>query len=401
MKDWQVHMQATQVRTLPTPDADSAAHSAAVARHIRDKVNNAGGCISFAEYMHEVLYSPGLGYYSAGSAKFGAEGDFVTAPEISPVFGRVLARQCAQVLDATGGGSVLEFGAGSGKLAAEVLRKMAEIDALPDRYCIFEVSADLRDRQESFLNCEIPEFVDSVSWLNQLPEQHKGVVIANEVLDALPVERFVRRSDHVAQLCVTVDHNEFVIVEREAPAVLASAVAAIENGLGRSLAEGFVSEVCLAATGWIGDLAELLQEGVAFLFDYGVSQREYYAEDRSDGWLRCHFRHHAHNDALILPGIQDITAWVDFSAAAAAAHEHGLDVSGYVTQAHFLMNGGLADELANFSDLPPAAQMTLSSQVKLLTLPGEMGESFKCLGLSRNLDITPDSLASSDRAITL
>ncbi len=394
-------MQATQVRTLPTPDADSAAHSAAVARHIRDKVNNAGGCISFAEYMHEVLYSPGLGYYSAGSAKFGADGDFVTAPEISSVFGHVLARQCAQVLDATGGGSVLEFGAGSGKLAAEVLRKLAEIDALPDRYCIFEVSADLRDRQESFLRREIPEFVDSVSWLNQLPSQHKGVVIANEVLDALPVERFVRRSDHVAQLCVTVDHNEFVIVEREAPAVLASAVAAIENGLGRSLAEGFVSEVCLAATGWIGDLAELLQEGVAFLFDYGVSQREYYAEDRSDGWLRCHFRHHAHNDALILPGIQDITAWVDFSAAAAAAHEHGLDVSGYVTQAHFLMNGGLADELANFSDLPPAAQMTLSSQVKLLTLPGEMGESFKCLGLSRNLDITPDSLASSDRAITL
>ena len=211
----------------------------------------------------------------------------------------------------------------------------------------------------------------------------------------------MRRSDHVAQLCVTVDHNEFVIVEREAPAVLASAVAAIENGLGRSLAEGFVSEVCLAATGWIGDLAELLQEGVAFLFDYGVSQREYYAEDRSDGWLRCHFRHHAHNDALILPGIQDITAWVDFSAAAAAAHEHGLDVSGYVTQAHFLINGGLADELAKFSDLPPAAQMALSGQVKLLTLPGEMGESFKCLGLSRGLNITPDSLASSDRAITL
>ena len=394
-------MQATQVRSLPTPDADSAVHSAAVARHVRDRVNNAGGCISFAEYMHEVLYSPGLGYYSAGSAKFGADGDFVTAPEISAVFGRVLARQCAQVLDATGGGSVLEFGAGSGKLAAEVLRKLAEIDALPDRYCIFEVSADLRDRQESFLHREIPEFVDGVSWLNQLPSQHKGVVIANEVLDALPVERFVRRSDHVAQLCVTVDNNEFVIVEREAPAVLASAVAAIENGRGRSLADGVVSEGWLAATGLVGDLAALLQEGVAFLFDYGVSQREYYAEDRSDGWLRCHFRHHAHNDALILPGIQDITAWVDFSAAAAAAHEHGLDVSGYVTQTHFLINGGLADELAKFSDLPPAAQMTLSGQVKLLTLPGEMGESFKCLGLSRGLNITPDSLASSDRAITL
>ena len=394
-------MQATQVRTLPTPDADSAAHSAAVARYIRDKVNNAGGCISFAEYMHEVLYSPGLGYYSAGSAKFGADGDFVTAPEISSVFGHVLARQCAQVLDATGGGSVLEFGAGSGKLAAEVLRKLAEIDTLPDRYCIFEVSADLCDRQESFLHREIPEFVDSVSWLDQLPKQHEGVVIANEVLDALPVERFVCRSDHVAQLCVTVDNNEFVIVEREAPTVLAAAVAAIENGLGRSLAEGYVSEVCLAATGWIDDLAGLLREGVAFLFDYGVSQREYYAEDRSDGWLRCHFRHHAHNDALILPGIQDITAWVDFSAVAASANEHGLNISGYVTQAHFLMNGGLTDELAKFSDLPPAAQLALSAQVKLLTLPGEMGENFKCMGLSRGLNITLDSLATADRAITL
>ncbi len=394
-------MQATQVRTLPTPDADSAAHSAAVARHIREKVNTAGGCISFAEYMHEVLYSPGLGYYSAGSAKFGTDGDFVTAPEISPVFGRVVARQCAQVLGATGGGSVLEFGAGSGKLAAEVLRKLADIDALPDHYCIFEVSADLRDRQETYLSREIPEFLKNVSWLDQLPSQHKGVVIANEVLDALPVERFVRRSDHVAQLCVTVDDDQFVTLEREAPAVLASAVAAIENGLGRSLAEAYVSEVCLAATGWIDDLAGFLQEGVAFLFDYGVSQREYYAEDRSDGWLRCHFRHHAHNDALILPGIQDVTAWVDFSAVAASANEHGLNVSGYVTQAHFLMNGGLTDELAKISDLQPAARLALSGQVKLLTLPGEMGENFKCMGLSRGLNITPDSLATADRAITL
>ena len=394
-------MQATQVRTLPTPDADSAAHSAAVARHIREKVNNAGGCISFAEYMHEALYSPGLGYYSAGSAKFGTDGDFVTAPEISPVFGRVVARQCAQVLGATGGGSVLEFGAGSGKLAAEVLRKLADIDALPDRYCIFEVSADLRDRQETFLSREIPDFLKNVSWLNQLPRQHKGVVIANEVLDALPVERFVRRSDHVAQLCVTVVDDQFVTLEREAPVVLASAVAAIENSLGRSLPEGYVSEVCLAATGWIDDLADLLHEGVAFLFDYGVSQCEYYAEDQSDGWLRCHFRHHAHNDALILPGIQDVTAWVDFSAVATAAHEHGLDISGYVTQAHFLINGGLTDELAKYSDLPPAAQLELSGQVKLLTLPGEMGENFKCLGLSRGTESTPDSLATADRAITL
>jgi SAM-dependent MidA family methyltransferase len=401
VKDYQVHMQHLQRQTLPTPDADSAAHSVAVARHIHDRINSEGGCISFAEYMHTALYSPGLGYYSAGSTKFGADGDFVTAPEISSLFGHILARQCAPVLDATDGGSVLEFGAGSGKLAVDLLHKLSDLDALPDRYYIFEVSAELQERQEVFLAREIPEFVNKVSWLNQLPKQHNGVVIANEVLDALPVERFVRRKDHVAQLCVAADKDQFTILEREAPVVLASAVAAIESGLGRSLAEGYVSEVCLAATGWIDDLAEVLQEGVAFIFDYGVSQREYYAEDRSDGWLRCHFRHHAHNDALILPGIQDITSWVDFSSAATAAHEFGLDVAGYVTQAHFLINGGLADELSKITELPIATQLELSGQVKLLTLPGEMGESFKCLGLSRNWDTTLDSLAISDRAIAL
>ena len=394
-------MQPTQELRLPKPDADSAAHSVKVARHIRDRIQNSGGCISFAEYMHEVLYSPGLGYYSAGSAKFAADGDFVTAPEISPVFGRILARQCAQVLDAIDGGSVLEFGAGSGKLAADLLRKFADLDAMPDRYRIFEVSADLRERQETFLAREIPELVDRVSWLDRLPEQFKGVVIANEVLDALAVERFVRRKDDFAQLCVAVEDDKFVTLEREAPDALASAVAAIENELGRSFAAGYVSEVCLAASGWIDDLAELLQEGVAFLFDYGVSRREYYAEDRSDGWLRCHFRHHAHNDALILPGIQDITAWVDFSGLAETAHKRGLDIAGYVTQAHFLINGGLTDELSEIADLPLAAQLELSGQVKSLTLPGEMGENFKCLGLSRGVETTPDSLATSDRAISL
>ena len=394
-------MQDSQRQTLPAPDADSAAHSVAVANHVRDRINSGGGCISFAEYMHTVLYSPGLGYYSAGSTKFGADGDFVTAPEISPLFGHILARQCAQVLDATDGGSVLEFGAGSGKLALDLLQKLADLDALPDCYYIFEVSAELQERQEVFLAQEIPEFVNKVSWLNQLPKQHKGVVIANEVLDALPVERFVRRKDHVAQLCVAADEDEFAILEREAPEVLASTVAAIESALGQSLAEGYVSEVCLAATGWIDDLAELLHEGVAFIFDYGVSQREYYAKDRSDGWLRCHFRHHAHSDALILPGIQDITAWVDFSSIAEAAHEQGLDVAGYVTQAHFLLSGGLAEELSKITELPLAAQLELSGQVKLLTLPGEMGENFKCLGLSRGLDLTLDSLATSDRTFSL
>jgi SAM-dependent MidA family methyltransferase len=392
-------MQHTQDRSLPIPDTDSAEHCANVARHLRALIGR--GCISFAEYMHEVLYAPGLGYYAAGATKFGAAGDFVTAPEISPMFARVLARQCASVMATLRAPSILEFGAGSGKLAADLLRRLAELDALPDRYRILEVSADLRQRQQVFLAATIPDLVGRIDWLDRAPDAHRGVIIANEVLDALPVERFVRRASHVAQLCVGLDRERLVLVERPAPSALADAVGKIEQDIGRTLPEGYVSEVGLAAVGWTEDLAELLCEGIAFLFDYGVSRREYYADGRNDGWLRCHFRQHAHSDPLLLPGIQDITAWIDFSAVAGSAALCGLDIVGYVSQAHFLLNGGLSEELAGFSELPLAAQLQLSGQIKLLTLPGEMGENFKCLGLGRGLQTIPDSLAQADRTTSL
>ena len=392
-------MQHTQERSLPIPDADSAAHSARVARHVRALIGS--GCISFAEYMQAALYTPGLGYYAAGATKFGAAGDFVTAPEVSPLFARVLARQCAGVMAEQQPATILEFGAGSGQLAADLLACLAELDALPPRYEIFEVSAELRERQQALLAATVPDIADRVSWLDRLPDKHRGIIIANEVLDALPVERFVRRADHVAQLCVTLDADRLVLVEKPAPAALAAAVAEIEQDIGHALPDGYVSDVCLAASGWIADLAGLLQAGIALLFDYGVSRREYYAANRSSGWLRCHFRHHVHADPLLLPGIQDITAWVDFSAVAGAAVAHGLDIVGFVTQAHFLLNGGLDEELAGFSDLPLAAQLQLSGQIKLLTLPGEMGENFKCLGLGRGLLNVPASLARADRTNSL
>lgn len=259
----------------------------------------------------------------------------------------------------------------------------------------------MRERQEQLLRTRVPELMDRVVWLDALPEAHRGVIIANEVLDALPVERFVRRAHQVAQLCVENGEGGFAIVERKAPPRLTAAVADIESDLGHQLPDGYVSEVCLAAPPWISELAASLVSGIVFLFDYGVSRREYYAPDRSQGWLRCHFRHRAHDDALILPGIQDITAWVDFSAVATAALEAGLSVAGYVSQAHFLINGGLADELAGFPELPPAAQLELSGQVKLLTLPGEMGERFKCLALSRDVKLIPDSLTHMDRTVSL
>ncbi len=398
-------MQHSPQPMLPEVDSISAAHSVLVARHVREKIAVAGGSISFAAFMHEVLYAQGLGYYSAGAAKFGPDGDFTTAPEVSSLFGHVLARQCAVVLAEVrmnyGEASILEFGAGSGKLAADVLTRLSELDALPDSYRILEVSADLRERQESYIQSVVPELASRVTWLDQLPDEHRGVILANEVLDALPVERFIRRADHVAQLCVSVEDDQFTVVEREAPASLAAAVDEIEKDLGQVLPDAYVSEVNLAATAWMADIAATLGAGMAFLFDYGVSRHEYYAPDRSDGWLRCHFRHHAHADALILPGIQDITSWVDFSAVASAAIDSGLSITGYVSQTHFLLNGGLADELADFTELAPAAQMQLSAQVKLLTLPGEMGENFKCLGLSSALDSTPPSFATADRTFSL
>jgi len=386
---------------LPAADQQSAAHSARTARYIRDRIAAAGGQISFAEYMHHALYAPGLGYYTAGTAKFGAEGDFVTAPEVSPVFGRILARQVAPVLAQVDHAGVLEFGAGSGKLAVDLLRGLSDLGVLPESYRIVEVSADLRERQESLLQSELPELFDRVCWLDRLPDRHAGVIVANEVLDALPVERFLRQDDGIEQLCVGVDGDDFIILTRPAPGVLVNAVATIEADLGQSLVHGYVSEVCLAAAHWVADLARILRCGVAFLFDYGVTRREYYGTDRSGGWLRCHFRHHVHDNALILPGIQDLSAWVDFSAVAAAAHDHGIDIAGFVTQAQFLINGGLDQELANITELPFDAQLALSAQVKLITLPGEMGENVKCLGLYRGAVTTPGAFMTADRTATL
>lgn len=394
-------MQPEQHSSLPRPDGDSAAHSARVTDYVHEKIAAAGGQISFAEYMHHVLYAPGLGYYSAGATKFAAAGDFVTAPEVSPIFGYVLARQCAAVINEVPNASILELGAGSGRLAVDLLRKLAELDALPHRYLILEVSPDLSERQQSLLNTAIPELVGRVTWLDQLPDQHVGVVIANEVLDALPVERFARRGDKLMQLCVASVANQFVAAERAASGSLLAAVQHIEADIACKLADNYVSEVSLSAVAWIQDLARVLQRGTIFFFDYGVSRREYYAAERSSGWLRCHFRHQAHHNPFILPGIQDLTSWVDFTAVADAAVDAGLEVAGYVTQAHFLIAGGLELELADLAELPIDAQLKLSGQVKTLTLPGEMGENFKCLGLSRGSVTAPDAFELADRAASL
>ena len=382
---------------LPKPDATSASHSRKVAAAIRVAIGAAGGSISFAEYMQHALYAPGLGYYSAGAAKFGAAGDFVTAPEISPLFGAVLAQQVACVFAQLGGGDLLEPGAGTGALAVSVLRKLRDLDALPGRYLILEVSPDLQERQEQRLRAEVPDLLSRVTWVAQLPQNFSGVVIANEVVDALPVERFRISAGKVLQARVSAEGPRFAWSYADAPAALQKAVTQIESELGVEFAEGYESEVSLSARHWLSDVADAVSTGFIFVIDYGLSRREYYAQERHEGWLRCHFRHHAHNDPLILPGIQDVTSWVDFSAIAEAACSSGMTVAGYLTQADLLLHGGLQEELADFSKLSMTEQIKLSAQVKLLTLPAEMGENFKCIVLARGDLSVPPALGMSDR----
>ena len=394
-------MQHDEETALPPPDAESAQHSQRAVAYIEARIAVAGGSISFAEFMHHALYAPGLGYYAAGTTKFGVDGDFITAPEVSEMFGRVLARQCAEILAATDDGSILEFGAGSGKLAVDILSALQELDALPDRYDIIEVSADLTQRQQALLRERVPQLVSRVRWLTELPGRHDGVMIANEVLDALPVERFLRTETGVRQHRVVADDGRFRMRDFAAPDHLLAAVERIEADLGERLPPEYVSEVSPAMSGWLNDVAAALQHGTIFLLDYGVSRREYYAAERNGGWLRCHFRHQAHDDPLQLVGIQDVTTWVDFTAVAEAAVAGGLDVVGYAPQAQFLLGGGLDIELREFTSLPTKTQIELSGQVKILTLPDEMGENFKCMALRRGTVPVPSAFRHADRTHTL
>lgn len=373
------------VSTLPPPDADALAHSARVVERVRGLIAEAGGWISFADYMATVLYAPGLGYYSAGACKLGAAGDFVTAPELTPLFGRCLARVCRRGLAELGGGVILEAGGGTGALAASILEALA--DAPPDRYLLLEVSADLRQRQRETLAARVPALLDRVAWLDRLPDRPvRGVVLANEVLDALPVERFRRTPGGVSNLGVTVDDRGFHWAERPASRFLAEQVRSLEFHLGQPLPDGYVSELSLTGPPWLGSLAGCLEAGMVLLVDYGGARREVYHPERRTGTLVCHYRHRAHDDPFLWPGLQDLTAWVDFSAVARSATAAGLAVGAYGTQAHFLLATGVLEELAAAQGPGPAARvdtLAVTRAVQSLLMPGEMGERFKVMALCR------------------
>jgi len=386
---------------LPALSPDEAAHSARLEARVREEIARAGGWISFAKYMQLALYEPGLGYYSAGARKLGAAGDFITAPEVAPVFSRCLAAQCEEVLRGLGDGDVLELGAGSGVMAAELLGELDRRGCLPGRYRILDVSADLRERQRDTLAAAVPQLLDRVEWLDRLPEGFTGVVVANEVLDAMPVERFVARGGSVNALGVTAQFGRLEWSEARAPAALVDAVRAVERELGFGWPPGYTSEINPALAGWLGALAASLQRGLLLFVDYGLPRREFYSAERGDGTLLCHFRHRFHDDPFARPGLQDITAWVDFTAVAEAGQAAGLDVAGYTTQAHFLIGCGLGEFVADVSDLDVVSRVNLSRQAMVLTLPGEMGERFKAIALAKGYDAPLRGFAVRDLRHTL
>jgi SAM-dependent MidA family methyltransferase len=397
-------MTASAARSiLPPLSPEERRHSRSLAGHIRAQLAAAGGWLSFERFMELALYAPGLGYYSAGSVKIGAGGDFVTAPEVSDLFNRCVARQCAEILTATGG-EILELGAGTGRMAAVILSALAAQGVLPERYAILEVSADLAARQRAHLAQLPPQLRERVVWLERLPESPlRGVMLANEVADALPCRRFTWRDGAVRELGVALaeaasfgahaasggpaasgEEISFREQSAAADAALARACKGLLASLEGGLPPGYVSEICLRVEPWIASLSECLGRGVLLLCDYGLPRRHYYHRERASGTLRCHFKQRAHADPYINVGVQDITAWVDFTRIAQAALAANLTVSGFATQAAFLLASGLEGFVAEADD--GAQRARLAGEARRLVLPEEMGEAFKFMALTRGYD---------------
>lgn len=386
---------------LPDPLPAERERADAVIAHIREHIRAAGGQITFADYMHQALYAPGLGYYVAGRERLGEGGDFVTAPELTPFFGYTVAGQVVDLLARTGGGDVVEAGAGSGVLAVQLLAELERLGRLPERYRILEVSPDLRERQHRTLTRTLPHLLERVEWLDALPEgPWCGVLVANELLDSFPVHRLRATENGWAELYVAEGDTGFEY--REGPIS--------EGGLteplpaAESMPPGLEAEVGPAGPAWVRQAAAGLTTGGVLLLDYGHRREELYGVPRPSGTLMCHFRHRAHDDPFFLPGVQDITAHVDFTAIAEAGRGAGLEVGGFATQAHFLMNLGLAHRVEEYlasGQADQTEQIQLATALKQLTLPQAMGESFKALLLVRGIDGPFPGFREGDRGGSL
>ena len=392
MSNNQSHIHKQAADTFPEPSGEVIAHSNRLKEKIIQAIEIAGGKISFADYMNLALYAPGLGYYSAGLKKFGRQGDFITAPEISPLFSQCLAIQCIHIMQQSGQTTILEAGAGSGVMAVDIMLELERQNSLPQHYLILELSAELRDRQKQAIQEKIPHLANRFSWLDQLPSKpFDGIIIANELLDAMPVHLLKLTGGQVYERFVALDQQQHLIWRDEVPdnPRLLSIAREIQQ-LHQSMADlndnpqrDYISEVNLLAMDWLKSIADILHRGAVLLVDYGYTEREYYHPQRFMGTLMCHYQHHRHEDPFYLPGMQDITAHVNFSRIARTAEDSGLQVCGFTTQAHFLMAGGLVDLTR---DLDPSEVVHFSEtarQIKMLTLPEEMGELFKVILLAK------------------
>jgi SAM-dependent MidA family methyltransferase len=379
---------------LPEPGPDERAHSERLLAHLREHIA-AQGPMPFAQYMERCLYAPGLGYYSAGKTKFGEAGDFVTAPELGELFARCVVQAVRPTLAQLGDQACfLELGGGSGSFAETALKAFAEAAALPRQYLILEPSADLRQRQAERLRQQLPADVNArVQWLDRPPEKHWcGVLFANEVIDALPTTRFLKRDGEVYEEHVMLDgEGRLMRTDRPADSLVAGAVRHVERDLGAEFSDGYRSEVLPQLPYWIQAVAGSLTAGLMLFIDYGYVRREFYLPERDDGTLMAHYRHHAHNDPLYLPGLNDLTASVDFTALAEAGNSAGFDVAAYLPQAQFLIGAGLQvvfeTEQAKAAD--EHARYKLAQQVKRLMLPDQMGERFQAMLLARGMDSLP------------
>jgi SAM-dependent MidA family methyltransferase len=387
------------MKTLPTPHPAAQELSEKLIHLIRQEIQQSDGHITFARFMELALYAPGLGYYNIGTHKLGQHGDFVTAPEISPLFAQCIARQCQQILQELDSGDILEFGAGSGIFAKELLLELEALHALPAHYFILEPSAELRERQIELFNSTCPHLLPRIVWLEKLPEKPlNGIIFANEVLDAMPIHCFEVTEHTIKERCVSWQDDQFIWSHHTPSPELQTYLESITKD--RSLPLGYQSEVSLIQPAWIKTLADRLEKGVILLIDYGYSRDEYYRPERGMGTFMCFYQHHKHDNPFILPGLQDMTAHVDFTHLAESAVEGGLTIAGFTTQAAFLLACDLLG-IAERASLSEIEKYKINQAIKILTLPGQMGDIVKVMAFSKELDITLIGFTLQDKRYDL
>lgn len=394
-----------QTQSLPEPSADALLHSQKLIARIRKEIDSSNGSITFRRYMEMALYEPALGYYVAGTHKIGEQGDFITAPEVSPLFSQCIAQQCKEVLQETQGNtsttlstSILELGAGTGIMASDILLALETENSLPDHYYILDLSPDLKQRQKETLKQRAPHLLKTVKWLSQLPDSFKGIIIGNEVLDAMPVDVFTQQNDTVFEHHVIWEDGKLCEQLQIARDDLRNKVLALNIP---HEATPYTSEINPNLSGWFETISDSLEKGVVLLADYGYPRKEYYFEERNKGTLICHYQHLVNEAPLHYSGLQDITASVDFTAVAEAADDAGLDVMGFTSQVNFLTNNDLEALFVKVLDKNPNMQYKLAQQVRTLSLPAEMGERFKFIALGKNYQKPLIGFSNLDQRVRL